>query len=53
MKKEMNQSTLTKILSIGSICALVFTLALLIVYGSISRRLDRSEEHTSELQSQR
>ena len=49
MKKEMNQSTLTKILSIGSICALVFTLALLIVYGSISRRLDNANEARFDL----
>ena len=49
MKKEMNQSTLTKILSIGSICALVFTLALLIVYGSISRRLDNANETRFDL----
>ena len=49
MKKEMNQSTLTKILSIGSICALVFTLALLIVYGSISRRLDNANESRFDL----
>ena len=42
MKKAMNQSTLTTILNVASICALVLLLILLIINTSASRRLDES-----------
>ncbi|MEY8386713.1 methyl-accepting chemotaxis protein [Oscillospiraceae bacterium 38-13] len=49
MKKAINQSTLTTILNVGSICALAFMLLLLIAYGGVSRRLDRANEDRFEL----
>ena len=39
MKKAINQSTLTTILNVGSICALAFMLLLLIAYGGVSLSL--------------
>ena len=49
MKKAMNQSTLTTILNVASICALVLLLILLIINTSASRRLDESNQERYEL----
>jgi methyl-accepting chemotaxis protein len=49
MKKAINQSTLTTILNVGSIVALLFMLLLLIAYSSVSSRLDTANENRFEL----
>ena len=49
MKKAMNQSTLTTILNVASICALVLLLILLIINTSASSRLDESNQERYEL----
>ena len=49
MKKAINQSTLTTILNVGSIVALLFMLLLLITYSSVSSRLDTANENRFEL----
>ncbi len=49
MKKAANQSTLTMILNVGSIVALLFMLLLLIAYSSISNRLDTANTNRFEL----
>ena len=48
MKKAINQSTLTTILNVGSIVALLFMLLLLIAYSSVSSRLDTANENRFE-----
>ena len=45
----MNQSTLTTILNIGSICTLLFMLVLLFFYSGVSRRLDNANEDRFDL----
>ena len=49
MKRAINQSTLTTILNVGSICALLFMLALIIAYSDVSRRLEDANEDRFEL----
>lgn len=49
MKKAINQSTLTTILNVGSICALLFMLVLLVTYSDVSRQLERANEDRFEL----
>lgn len=49
MKKATNQSTLTMILNVGSIVALLFMLLLLIAYSSVSNRLDTANTDRFEL----
>mgnify|MGYP001078039527 FL=1 len=49
MKKATNQSTLTMILNVGSIVALLFMLLLLIAYSSMSNRLDAANTNRFEL----
>ena len=49
MKKAINQSTLTTILNVGSICALLFMLVLLVTYSNVSRRLETASEDRFEL----
>lgn len=49
MKKATNQSTLTMILNVGSIVALLFMLLLLIAYSSVSNRLDTANTKRFEL----
>lgn len=49
MKKSINQSTLTTILNVGSICALLFMLVLLVTYSDVSRQLERANEDRFEL----
>ncbi len=49
MKKAMNQSTLTAILNVVSICALIFLAILLFLYSGVSRRLDSSNEQRFNL----
>lgn len=49
MKKATNQSTLTMILNVGSIVALLFMLLLLIAYSNISNRLDTANTNRFEL----
>lgn len=49
MKKAINQSTLTTILNVGSIVALLFMLLLLIAYSSVSSRLDTANDNRFEL----
>ncbi|RKI84552.1 methyl-accepting chemotaxis protein [bacterium 1xD42-87] len=49
MKKAINQSTLTTILNVGSICALLLMLVLLVTYSDVSRELERANEDRFEL----
>ena len=49
MKKAINQSTLTTILNLGSICTLLFLLFLIISYSDVSRRLEVANENRFEL----
>ncbi len=49
MKKAINQSALTTILNVGSICALLFMLVLLVTYSDVSRQLERANEDRFEL----
>ena len=49
MKKAINQSTLTTILNVGSIFALLFMLALIIAYSDVSRQLEDANEDRFEL----
>ena len=49
MKKAMNQSTLTMILNIGSIAALLFMMLLLIAYSSVSSRLNTANTDRFEM----
>ena len=49
MKKAMNQSTLTSILNVSSIAALLLMLVFLIAYSSVSSRLDTANENRFEL----
>ncbi len=49
MKKAINQSTLTTILNVGSICALLLMLVLLVTYSDVSRQLERANEDRFEL----
>ena len=49
MKKAINQSALTTILNVGSICALLFMLVLLVTYSDVSRELERANEDRFEL----
>ncbi len=49
MKKAMNQSTLTMILNIGSIAALLFMMLLLIAYSSVSSRLNTANANRFEM----
>ncbi|MDE5718408.1 MAG: HAMP domain-containing protein, partial [Lachnospiraceae bacterium] len=49
MKRKVNQSTLTTVLNVGSICALLFMLVLLVSYGDVSRRLEKANEDRFEL----
>lgn len=49
MKKAINQSTLTTILNVGSICTLLFLLVLLIGYRDVSRHLEAANENRFEL----
>ena len=49
MKKAMNQSTLTAILNVASICALVFLMILLFMNSGASSRLDKSNQERYEL----
>ncbi len=49
MKKAMNQSTLTTILNVGSICALVFMVFWLFNYSSVISRLDQANEERYDL----
>lgn len=49
MKKAMNQSTLTMILNVASICALVFLMILLFVYSGANNRLDDSNQQRYDL----
>ena len=48
MKKAINQSALTTILNVGSICALLFMLVLLVTYSDVSRQLERANEDRFE-----
>lgn len=49
MKKAINQSALTTILNVGSICALLLMLVLLVTYSDVSRELERANEDRFEL----
>ncbi len=49
MKKAINQSTLTTIFNVGSICALLFMLLLIIAYSDVSRQLEDANEDRVEL----
>ena len=49
MKKAINQSTLTLILNVGSICTLLFLLVLLTAYNNVSLRLESANEDRFEL----
>lgn len=49
MKKAMNQSTLTTILNVTSICALVLLLILIFINNSVSARLAASNEQRYSL----
>ena len=49
MKKAINQSALTTILNVGSICALLLMLVLLVTYSDVSRQLERANEDRFEL----
>lgn len=49
MKKAISQSALTTILNVGSICALLFMLVLLVTYSDVSRQLERANEDRFEL----
>ena len=49
MKKAINQSTLTTILNVGSICALLFMIVLLVAYSGVSRDLEDANENRFEL----
>ena len=49
MKKAMNQSTLTSILNIASICALVLLLILIVINNGVSGRLAASNEQRYSL----
>lgn len=49
MKKAINQSTLTAILNVGSICTLLFLLLLIISYNDVSRSLEDANENRFEL----
>lgn len=49
MKKAINQSTLTAILNVGSICTLLFLLLLIISYNDVSRSLEEANENRFEL----
>lgn len=49
MKRAINQSTLTTILNVGSICALLFMLVLIIAYSDVSRQLEDANEDRFEL----
>ena len=49
MKKAMNQSTLTTILNVSSIAALLFMLLLLAAYSSVSARLNTANTNRFEM----
>ena len=49
MKKAINQSALTTILNVGSICALLLMLVLLFTFSDVSRELERANEDRFEL----
>lgn len=49
MKKAMKQSTLTAILNVVSICALILLAILLVIYSGVSLRLDSSNEQRFNL----
>lgn len=48
-EKAINQSALTTILNVGSICALLLMLVLLVTYSDVSRELERANEDRFEL----